>query len=85
MSRFKPFPFNTVRLWRSGHVVKSMEGWAPVHRYAKTGPRSELHDDISALRELALSPEDETRRKRLTQFWTKLTPTGNGRPGRGLT
>lgn len=84
MARFQPFPFNTVRLWRSGHVVKSTEGWAPIHRYAKAG-RSPLHDDINTLRELALSPEDEERRKRLTRFWTKLTPTGNGRPGRGLT
>lgn len=83
MARFQPFPFNTVRQWRSGPVVKSMEGWAPVHRYAKTGPRSELHDDISALRELTLSPEDETRRKRLTQFWTKLTPSGVSYPSRG--
>ena len=83
MSRFQPFPFNTVRLWRSGHVVKSTEGWAPIHRYAKAG-RSALHDDIAALRDLTVDPKDDARRKRLTQFWTKLTPTGNGRPGRGL-
>lgn len=85
MSRFQPFPFNTVRLWRSGHVVKSTEGWAPIHRYVKTGPRSELHDDIAALRGLTLSPEDEIRRKRLAKFWTKLTVTGGDRSGRGLT
>lgn len=82
MSRFAPFPVNTVRLWRSGHVVKSTEGWAAVHKYARTGPRSELHRDIEELRQAALTPNDERRRKRLQQFWTKLTPSGIAYPSR---
>jgi hypothetical protein len=92
MSRFVAFPANTVRLWRSGHVVKSVEGWSPVHKYVRSSMRSSaLHDDIDTLRAhleglapsgYPLSPEDERRRKNLKKFWTKMTPSGVAYPSR---
>lgn len=54
-------------------------------------PRSDLRDDIATLRGYLegtapsgypLSPEDERRRARLRQFWTKLTPSGVAYPSR---
>lgn len=68
------FPLNTVRKWNRGHVVKSTEGWSPLHRT--------LRQHISELRAITLSPEDERRRQRLKQFWTKQTPSGQSWPKR---
>jgi hypothetical protein len=83
MARFVGFPPNTVRTWRVGNVVKSVEGWSPLHRYVRAGAQSSpFRDSIEELRAAVLSPEDEKRRERLKQFWTKLTPSGSQFPVR---
>lgn len=77
----RAFPQNTVRSWKSGRVVKSVEGWSPLSRYARGGAcETPFRAAIEELRATVLSPEDEKRRARLKQFWTKLTPLGTQFP-----